>query len=178
MLDSFYGAGLKDGQIQTADGQLHDIFAIVEMNGEPEVDDTEVNGDDELKGVFYSNRRENLTVTANGLRFDTIQAITGNQYASSPSGFEIPLGTDSENVPPEVAVIGYTNARDKAGTVCRIMKRFERVQFSTPNISMAGEQEFNIEMTGVARPSDTDILGNALNPKRVATLKVFAGAAS
>lgn len=178
MIDAIYGAGLKDGQIQTADGVLHDIFAIVEMNGDPQVDDLEVKGDDELKGVFFSNRREELSITANGLRFDTIQAITGNSYSSSPSGFSIPLGTDSENVPPEVAVIGYTNARDTAGVVCRIKKTFERVQFNTPIVSMAGEQEFNIELNGVALPTSTKITGQTLTPKRVATLEVLAGIAT
>lgn len=167
-----YGAGLKNGSIKMADGSVFDINAIVSAEGEPQIDDVAVKGDDETKLTFYFNQREELTIQANALSFDVLQAITGNSYASSPEGIEIPLGTVSEQNPPFVELSAETTAKDVDGTATVIRKTWHKVQLMTPKVSQSGESEFNIEMTGVAYPTSDDIEGNALPSKRVATLSV------
>lgn len=172
----YIGAGLKDGKVKTASGDVYDIFAIIEATGESQQDEIEVKGDDELLGTFVSNKREELSIVANGISFDVLQAITGNNYASSATGIEIPLGTESEMNPPEVELQGFTNAIDSANVACTIKKVWHKVTIKSIKVSQAGEKEFNVEMTGVAYTTASDIEGNALATKRVATLYVTQNA--
>lgn len=167
-----YGAGLKNGTIKTSDGNTYDINAIVTAEGEPQMDDIAIKGDDETKLTFYFNQREEITIQANGLSFDVLQEITGNSYASSAEGIEIPLGTVSEQNPPFVEVQAETTAKDDDGTATTIKKIWHKVQLMTPKVTQSGENEFNVEMTGVAYPTSDDIEGVALSSKRVATLRV------
>lgn len=167
------GAGLYDGKIKTSDGNVYDIYAIVSASGEVAQDETEVNGDDERKATFISNIREDLTISANGLSFDTIQAITGNTYSSSAGGIEIALGTDSQVSPPDVEVQAFTKAKDSSGQAATIKKTWHKVAIKTVQVSQEGESEFSMEMTGTAFQTDVDIEGNSLGSKRIATLQVI-----
>lgn len=167
-----YGAGLKDGKIKVAAGTIYDIDAIISAEGDPQQDEIQVKGDDEVKATFVTGVSENLTIVANAISFDVLQAITGNSYTSSPSGIEIPLGTDSEENPPFVEVQGFTQAKQADGTVATIKKIWHKVQIFSIKTSQAGEQEFNIELQARAYQTDETIVGASIS-NRVATLQVL-----
>ena len=112
---AMYGAGLKDAKVKTADGNVYDLFGVIGAEGEPTQDEIEVNGDDKLLGTFISNIREELTVTANGIDFATLQAITGNSVVSNSSTMAIKLGTASQQNPPFVELQGFITAKDDPG---------------------------------------------------------------
>lgn len=170
---NFYGAGLAHGSIKLADGNVYDIDAIVSAEGDPQVDDVPVKGDDEMKATFYFNQREEITLSANGLSFDVIQAITGNSYSSSAGGIEVALGTASEMNPPYCEVKAQTVGKDKiAGAAVTIEKIWHKVAFGPAKVTQQGEKEYAIEMTGVAYQTSLDIEGAALASKRVATIHV------
>lgn len=166
------GAGLYDGKVKTSDGNIYDIYAIVSSNGEAAQDEVEIKGDDELKATFISNIREEITIEANGLSFDVIQAITGNTVSSSAGGLEVALGTSSQENPPFIEVQAFTHAKDSLGNTCVIQKIWHKVQIKPPQVTQEGEGEFKIEMQGTAYTTETDIEDNALATKRVSTLKV------
>jgi len=166
-----YGAGLTNGTIKLADANEYDINAVVTAEGDPQVDDVAINGDDELKATFYYNRREELTINANGLSFDVIQAITGNTVNSSAGGLDVALGTDSENNPPFVELKADTTAKDSLGVSVTLYKTWHKVQIKTVKITQAQGAEFSIEMTGVAYQTSLDIVGGDLATKRVATVE-------
>lgn len=170
-----FGAGLRNGYIKTSDGTKYDINAIVSIEGNPQQDDTEIKGDDTLKATFSSGRREEITITANGLTMDTIQAFTGNSQSSSASGTEIPVGTQSELNPPYVEVGGEVNGRTEDGTAAVVWKTWHKVQLRQTKINMAGESELSVEISGLAIQTDADITGSALASVRVATVGVRAG---
>jgi hypothetical protein len=167
-----YGAGLKNGTVKIADGNTYDIAAIVTAEGDPQVDDIQVSGDDEVKASFFYNRREEITLAANGLSFDVIQAITGNTVSSSAGGLDVALGTDSENNPPFVEIKADTTAKDDDGTNVTIYKTWHKVQINSIKVSQSQGSEFSLEMTGTAYQTDEDIEGNALGSKRITTLEV------
>lgn len=168
-----YGAGLKDGKIKISDGTIFDIGAIVSAEGEPAQDEVEVKGDDELKATFISNIREELTIVANGVTFDVIEAITGNDVSSSATGMDIAMGTESQSNPPNVEVQAFTTAKTDDGTAATIKKVWHKVQIKSVKVAQAGEAEFNMELSGVALQTDEDIEGASLATKRVATLSVY-----
>jgi len=167
------GAGLYDGKVKTSDGEEYDIYAIVTASGDPEQDETEIKGDDETKATFISNIRESLTIEANGISFDTIQAITGNTVNSSDEGLEVALGTDSQKSPVNIEVQAFTNAKDSDNESVVIKKVWHDVQIKSVKVEQAGESEFKLTMTGTAYQTETDIEGDALDSKRVATLYVI-----
>jgi len=167
-----YGAGLSHGSVKTADGNVYDIDAIVSAEGDPQIDDIQVNGDDLLKATFYFNRREELSIVANGISFDVIQAITGNTVSSSATGLEVALGTTSEDNPPFVEIRADTIAKDSLGASVTITKTWHRVQIGIVKLSQSNGSEFNIELTGVAYTTDKDIEGGALSTQRIATIEV------
>jgi len=174
MDQSAYAAGLQHGYVKLSDGTILDIGAVVSAEGEKEVDEVEIKGDDELLKTFVFAQRESLTIVANGISFDVLAAITGNTPASSPTGEEIALGTDSEKNAPYVEIGAKSIAEDEAGTSCFLEKIWHKVQIKTTKLSQAGESEFNIEMAGIAYSTDEDIEGGALSPKRVATVKLHS----
>ena len=167
------GAGLFDARFKTSDGEEYDINAVISSNGEPAQDEVEVKGDDELKATFISNLREELTISANGIDFDTIQAITGNTQASSANGLSVALGTDSQMNPPFVELLSKTKSKDDDGTACELRKTWHKLQIKVIKVTQEGESEFSIEMTGIAYQTETDIEGNSLTSKRIATLEVY-----
>lgn len=170
-----YAAGLRNGYIKTSDGTRYDINAIISIEGDPTQDDTEIKGDDTLKAVFSSGRREEITINANGLTMDTITAISGNAQTSSASGTQVPVGTQAELNPPYVEVGGEVNGRADDGTAVVVWKVWHKVQLNRTKVNMANESEFSVEITGLATQTDTDIVAAALSPARVATLGVRAG---
>lgn len=167
-----YGAGLKNGTIKLSDSNEYDINAVVSAEGDPQVDDVQVSGDDEVKASFYYNRREDITITANGLSFDVIQAITGNTVSSSADGLMVAIGTDSENNPPFVELKAETTAKDDLNNNVTIIKTWHKVQIMSCKVVQSQGSEFSVEMTGIAYQTDEDIEGNALSTKRVATIEV------
>jgi hypothetical protein len=167
-----YGAGLKHGSIKDSAGTIYDIDAVVEASASKEQVETEVKGDDELKITFVSNVVEKLTIKANALTFDVIQAITSNALVSSANGIEIPLGTLNEMNPPYVEVLADVAGKDSAGTVVTIRKVWHKVQIKSVKTNQVSETEFSVEMEGVAYQTATTVAGANLPSKRVATLSI------
>lgn len=167
---SMYGAGLKDAKVRTADGNVYDIYGVIGSEGEPAQDEIEVNGDDRLLGTFISNIREELTVTANGIDFETLQAITGNTVESNGSNITLLLGTESQQNPPFVELQGFITAKDDAGNSVVVQKTYFKVQFKTVKVMSENGGEMNLEMTGIAYQTEADITGAALDSAAVASL--------
>ena len=174
-VNQFIGAGLKDAKIKISTGVTYDIFGVVSAVGDPDRDEIEVKGDDEVKGIFTMGLKETITIESNALSFDVIQAITGNSVSSSATGSEIALGTDSEMNPPIVEVQAYTIARSADGTSSVIKKTWFKVQLGKIKVEQAGENEFKFSCEGTAFPTSTNVTGAALDSKRIATLNVYAG---
>jgi hypothetical protein len=172
MLYNAIGAGLQNGSVKTATGDVFDIYAIVEAGANVARDEVEVKGDDQSLGKFNFALKEELTIKANGLSFDVIQAITNNTLVSSPTYNEIALGTDNEKNPPFIEVSAETTAKDSGGTARTITKTWHKVQITSLKVNQAGETEFSLEMAGTAIQTATDIEGNALATKRIATVKL------
>ena len=170
-----YGAGLRDAYVKDATGVVYDINAVVGIDADNDQTDTEVRGDDALKATFSSGRKETLTITANGVTFDTIAALTGNTATSSAGGIEIPLGTTSELNPPYVEIGGLTNGRSDDGTAVVLKKVFHKVQINSIVVHMEGETEFSVEMTGTAYFTDKTITAVTLSPARTSTLSEYTG---
>jgi len=167
-----YGAGLKNGKIKSSAGVEYDINAVIEVTGDKEQVETEIKGDDELKVTFVSNVTENLSIKANAISFDVLQAITSNAMASSADGIEMPLGTLDEMNPPYIEVWAETAGKSEDGTVITIKKIWHKVQIKSVKVNQSSETEFNVEMAGIAYQTDEDVEGNDLPSKRVATLHV------
>ena len=168
-----YAGGLKDIKIKIANGQIYDLFAAVSAESEPQMDEIEIKGDDKLIGKFISNIREDVTVSANGVSFDFLQAISGNNFASSPGGVEIPLGTDEDASPPAFEMWVDSQGRYDDNTNGTLRTIYHKCQVTSLKRSQAGEKEFNVEMEITAYKTDKDITGATLNPERVSTLKIF-----
>lgn len=167
-----YAAGLKDGKVKLSSGTVYDINAVVSAEADPSQDEIEVKGDDELKATFISNITEELTIVANAITFDAVEAITGNDVSSSATGMEVALGTDSQENPPYVEIQAFAQAKNGDGSSATLKKVWHKVQIYSIKLSMAGEQEFNVEMKGRAYQTATDIEGAALATNRVATVSV------
>ena len=166
-----YGAGQKDAKVKLAAGTTFDIEAIIEVSGDPQQETVEVKGDDTLKTTFVFSQTENVTIRANAISFDVLQAITGNTYGSSAVGSEIPLGTVSEQNPPFIELQSFVLAKRADNVATTIEKIFHKVQIYTIKINSSNGNEFSVEMTGKAYQTATDIAGAALTPARIATIK-------
>lgn len=171
-----YGAGFRHGQVKTSDGEVYDIDAIINIEGDPQQEDTQIPGDDTVKATFSSGRTEDLTVTANAVSMDVLQAITGNTLSSSAGGSEIPLGTVSELNAPFVELTGVINGRTDVGTAVHVEKTWHKVQLNKTKINGGNGSELSVEITGSAVQTAKDITGAALASTRVATLKIKTGA--
>jgi hypothetical protein len=170
------GAGVFDCKVKTASGDEYDVFAISSVSSDPEQDEVEIKGDDETKGTFVSNIRESMTLVANGLNFETLEAITGNTLASSTGGMELPIGTVTQASPVNLEVQAYVRAKDSDNVSTTVSKVWHNVQFTSLSLSMETESEMSIEMTGTAYQTESDITGSALGSKRIATLQVIYSA--
>jgi hypothetical protein len=174
-VNNIIGAGLKDAKIRNSDGDLFDVYGVVTATGEPEKDEIEVKGDDKLLGIFVTGQKETFTLEANGLTFDIIQEITGNDVSSSATGSEIVLGTESENNPPIVEVQAFTTAKSADGTECVIKKTWYKVQFSNIKVEQAGENEFKLTCEAIAYQTEEDVTGEKLDSECIAKLQVDSG---
>lgn len=172
MLYNAIGAGLENGSVKTASGDVFDIYAIVEAGADVARDEVEIKGDDQSLGKFNFALKEELSIRANGVSFDVLQAITDNTLVSSPTYNEIALGTDSEKNPPYVEISAETTAKDTGGNARTIKKTWHKVQITSVQLNQAGETEFNVAMSGTAIQTSTDIEGNALASKRIATVRL------
>lgn len=176
-VNNFIGAGLKDAKIKTSDGTEIDIKGVVTASGDPDRDEVEVKGDDSVLGVFTMGLKESISIEANALSFDIIQAITGNTVSSSATGSEVALGTDSEMNPPIVEVQAFTNARSEDGTASVIKKTWYKVQLTSIKVEQAGENEFKFTAEGVAYPTEEDVTGAALSAKCISSINAYSGTA-
>lgn len=174
-----YGAGMKHGQVKVAAGTVYDIDAIINIEGEPEQENTEIPGDDTIKATFSSGRKENITITANAVSMDVIAAITGNtaedvtKEASTVIGKAIPLGTDAELNPPFVEVKAQITGKTDEGTSVNVIKTWHKVQLNSFTLGAGNGSEMSITLSGTAVRTDKEIDGQtALSPARVATLEV------
>jgi hypothetical protein len=173
-----YGAGMRNAYIKIADGTKFDIDAVINAEGDPSQDDTEIKGDDTIKATFSSGRKEDLTINANAISMDVLQAITGNSVSSSAGGSQIALGTQSELNPPYVEVGGEINARTDQGTAVFVRKVWHKVQLGKTKVTAGNGNELAVELTGSAVQTDKDITGASLTDTRVATLYVLSGQAA
>lgn len=167
-----WSAGLKDGKVKVAAGTEYDINAIVNAEGDPQQEEIVVRGDDEEKATFVTNITEEISITANAISFDVLQAITGNNYASSATGIEIALGTNSQENPPYVELTARSQAKNSDGTAVDVIKTWHKVQVKSVKIVQAGESEVSVEMTAKAYQTSLDIEGGALGSRRVSTLAI------
>lgn len=179
-IKNLFGAGLKDAKIVNSDGDIIDIYGVVTAEGSTSREETEVRGDDQVLGTFGSSLREELTIEANGLNFEVIEAITGNPVTTTANTAEIDLGTDLEMNPLFVEVQASTNVKLKSGETAEFKKTWHRVQINNISVSQAGEQEFKLTMEGIALQTEQDIQGAAFSParKKIATIEVTAPEAS
>lgn len=172
-VNKYIGGGLEHGQFKDSSGDVYDVEAVVTAGGTVSQSDIEIIGDDERKGSFATNRIEELSITANAITFDQLQAITNNTVDSDSEGAEIALGTDTEMNPPFVEFSAETQAKNvDEETEATITKTWHKVQINAVEITQEGESEMTVEMTGVAIQTDTDIEGESLDSKRVATISV------
>jgi hypothetical protein len=119
-----------------------------------------------------------LTINANAISMDVLQAITGNSVSSSAGGSQIALGTQSELNPPYVEVGGEINARTDQGTAVFVRKVWHKVQLGKTKVTAGNGNELAVELTGSAVQTDKDITGASLTDTRVATLYVLSGQAA
>lgn len=169
------GAGLRHGSVRLADGTYHDIDAIVSLEGEPEFDTTDVEGDDTTLASFASFPTESLSVTANSLSTELIAAITGQTVTSISTtgkvGQEVGLGGEGHANPPYVEVAGFTVGRLKADDTAQTIKRvFHKVQLRVSSLTQEKDGEFSVEFEGTAFSTTTDVTGAALPSRRTETV--------
>ncbi len=157
-----FGAGLKDAKVRTSTGDTLDIYGVVTVDGSTQREETEVKGDDQILGTFGSSLREEISIESNGISFDVLAAITGNQVTEGLDTSVVLLGTTTELNPVFVELQAFTNAKFKSGDVAEIKKTWFKVQLNTITFSQAGEQEFKVKFEGVALQADVDITGAAI----------------
>lgn len=160
------GAGLQEVVFKLADAEEYTAWGAIEASGEPETEVIEIFGDDQKLGEFITQQSENITLAFNAITFDVLQAITGNNYASSTAGIEIPMGTDSEQNPPYCEVKAKSLARAQDGTAGYFIKTWYKVQIKNPQISQQLGTELSCEMEGIAYKTSEDIEGNSLATAR------------
>lgn len=171
------GAGLRHAWIRTADGTYFDIDAVVSLEGDLEIDETTVEGDDQNLASFASKPTKSISITANSLNPEVLGAITGRAPTAltgtgGAAGMEIGLGGSGEQNPPYVEVGGYTVGRLKADdTPQTIQHIFHRAQLRMTTSPQEKDGEFNCEFEGVAYPTTEDITGTALAYERCDTLR-------
>lgn len=166
---NYIGAGLALVTFKLSDGETYEAWGAVNAEGAPESEVIEIRGDDQKLGEFITDQTEALTLEFNALSFDVLQAITGNNYASSAEGLEIPVGTDSEQNPPIVEVTAKSLARSKTGDTGYFYKTWHKLQIKSPQITQAQGSELAVSMEGIGYKTDKDVVGATLSPARTAT---------
>ena len=175
--DSARGSGLRHGWVRTADGVYHDIDAIINMEGDVEIDDTNVEGDDSILANFASNPTASIKMKANSLRPALLAAISDGTVVPIMDGLtqigeEIGGGTEGVANPPFVEIGGYTVAKRKSDGVSLTVQRiFHSAQLRLKKATQEKDGEFACEFEGIAYQTSTDIVGGALATNRVDTLR-------
>jgi hypothetical protein len=172
-MGSVRAAGLRHAWIRTATGYF-DIDAVVSLEGDLEMDDTNVEGDDAILANFASKPTKSISITANSLTPEVLGAITGRTptalSGTGATGQEIGMGVETN--PPFVEVGGYTigklKATDANQTIAHI---FHRVQLRMTSSPQEKDSEFNVEFEGTAYPTTKDVAGTALAYERIDTLR-------
>lgn len=169
------GAGLRHGWVRTANGVYHDIDAIINLEGEYDVETTDIEGDDQLLAQFASLPTASLSIVANSLSPALLAALTGQTVTTvsttGKKGQEVGLGGNGHANPPVVEVGGLTVGKLKHDDSAQTIKRiFHRVQLRVTGIPQEKDGEFNVTFEGLAFPTTTDITGTALPSRRVESL--------
>lgn len=190
MEDSMYGSGILHGYVKDAEGNVYDIDGIMGVDPSPEMETTEISGDDEIKATFVSNQKETLTVTANSVSYEAMSAITGAtvtnvaavpysagppEVLASPARKEIAGGTASEMNPPFVELGFVTNGKDSAGNTVHFKRVFHRAQCKPIKTPQQNGSELSIEFEATAYPTSVDIEGHALATRRIDTKAMING---
>lgn len=168
-----YSAGVEHGWIRTAEGDVYDVGAITNVTPTMAMDTVQVKGDDEIKTTFNFGHRVELEFTAEALSFDVFQAITGNSYSSSPTGIEIPFGTDSEKSLPYVEFGSQSvgkNADD--GSSVTLKMTWYKVQLSY-EVKQVNGGAVEVTFKGTAYKTASDIEGNALSEEMIGLQEVL-----
>ncbi len=181
---SVIGSGLLHAWVRTPDGTMHDFEAIMSGTADPEMDSTEIPGDDEMKATFNSNQRLSVGVSANALSFDAYEAMTGNPVAdvaavtgtgAHPAYKHMPGGTVAENNPPFVELGFVTAGKDDLGNECHYVRVLHKVQCQPARTPQENNSALSLEFDATAYPTATDIEGSALASRRIDTKYVVDG---
>lgn len=180
-----YSAGILHAWVKDSNGVEHDIDAIMSVNAEPDMEETPVNGDDEVKATFYSNQRLNITISANALSFDAFAAMTGQTVtevaenttpgSEAPASKEIAGGVAGERNAPFVELGAVSVSQESNGDESHYVRIFHKVQCRRVSPPQENATELNATFEAVAYPTSVDIEGVALPSKRTDTLRVIDG---
>jgi len=173
-VNNFYGAGCYDIKVKDSSANIYDLYGAISIEGDPEKEDVEIKGDDTILGSFCFSQKETLTIKANAVSFDVLEAITGNDVTSDSDSASVGLGTDEEKSPPFVEIYAINEAKSADGTECYFKKTWHKVQITKVKVTQEGESEFAVEMEGIGYVTSVDIVGGALTTARVATLEAYA----
>jgi hypothetical protein len=183
--DSVYGSGLLHAWVKDKDGNIYDFDAIVSSDADPEMESTEIPGDDEIKATFNSNQKATLNLTANAFSFDAYAAITGNPVidvaavtgAGAHAAYKHTAGgTVAENNPPFVELGFVTQAKDNLGNEAHYVRVFHKVQCKPVKTPQENNSELSFELDATAYTTATDIEGSALASRRIDTKYFVDGA--
>ncbi len=181
---SVIGSGLLHAWVRTPDGTMHDFEAIMSGSADPEMDSTEIPGDDEMKATFNSNQRLTGSANANAVSFDAYEALTGNPVTdvaavtgtgAHPAYKHMPGGTVSENNPPFVELGFVTAGKDNLGNEVHYVRVLHKVQAKPARTPQENNSALSFEFDYTAYPTATDIEGGALASRRIDTKYVVAG---
>ena len=182
MTKNAYGAGIRHAEITDALGATFDVEAVINHEGAMSLESQEIKGDDTVKATFYSSQKAEITLEANSLNLDVLEAITGTTVEEvaevtsvSMAATEFAVGTTNETNPPFVQTKSQQRAKAKDGSIVTIEVTYHKVQLRVPDIAAALESEFSQSIKGIAYKTSADIEGNALSNSRIATVRIVAG---
>jgi hypothetical protein len=179
-----YSAGIVHAYVKGADGVEHDIDAVISVAADPDVDETPVSGDDELKATFFSNQRLNISIVANSLSMKAFAAMTGTTVTNvaattgegaTPAHKEIAGGTRAEMNVPYVEIGAVSVSQESDGNESHVVRIFHKVQCKRVSPNQENGSEMASSWDAVAYPTSADIEGNPLASRRTDTLRVVDG---
>jgi len=169
--DKMYGAGLQEVFVKLADASEFQGKGAVDASGDPENDVVNVDGDDQKLARFVFGQSESVSVVLNSVSFEFLEALTGNTVASSATGMEIELGTDSEQNPPFSELRAKSLAKNSDGTSGYFQKTWYKFQITSVKVTQASGSELSCELEGTAYKTSADIEGNALTNDAIAKIE-------
>lgn len=108
-----------------------DVPAVESAAFKLDVGEVEQWGDDKYLGTFYHSQKGSITVKANKIAMNVLEALSGNAVTSSGSQERILFGTEDELFPPRVMVRGTTTIRLEDGTVADMVCYFYNTSVKT-----------------------------------------------